>query len=110
MENDGLASARPGSSREDEAARQAERLLLPKDRAQLVGLLRILTIHLTSAIESAIIPGTDEPGPEDQYTVTLDRRDRQLASEWIKRLEPKKIAHVEPAPSVDATRSGEAKP
>lgn len=62
-----------------------------KERRQIVRLLWQFTFHVTSAIESNLVPGTGEPDPTcavDTHNVYHDRRDLKLASELIERLTP----------------------
>jgi hypothetical protein len=44
------------------------------DQSTLVLLLVLLQGHLESAIETAIVPGTDDPMPDDAANVARDRR------------------------------------
>ncbi len=57
-----------------------------EDRRELISLLRLLKVHLTSAIESAIVPGTKTAMPEDKVNVRADRHDIRVATRWITRL------------------------
>jgi len=60
--------------------------LTKRQRRELVRLLFELQIHLESAIESHIVPGTDEPRAEDRAEVESDRKLLKAAKAWTERL------------------------
>lgn len=68
-------------------------VLSPNDRAELVGLLRLLQMHLGSSIESSLVPGSVDPMPEDRANVEADRCDWRRAHEWINLLGPETKRH-----------------
>jgi hypothetical protein len=63
-----------------------------RECGQLVRLLGLLQTHLESAIESSLIPGTNEGSPEDQPGITQDRRDWKLAERWVSQLSSKAVS------------------
>jgi hypothetical protein len=52
--------------------------ITPREKRQLIQLLGLLQDHLESAIESTLVPGTNEPDPADEVTVSDVWRDRQV--------------------------------
>jgi hypothetical protein len=69
---------------------EGERLLSPGDCRKLARLLGVLKVHLKSAIDSVIVPGTGEAMPGDAAGVRIDRRDIAAADEFIARLTMKR--------------------
>ena len=55
---------------------RAARTITPRDRRQLINLLGLLQDHLESAIESSLVPGTNQPDPADEAAVLDVFRDR----------------------------------
>lgn len=54
---------------------------------KISGLLKLLQVHLASAIESSLIPGTEETvTPEEAEDVKKDRRDWALAGRFISKI------------------------
>lgn len=56
------------------------------DAAETMRLLRLLRVHLRSAIESSLVPGTGKAMGEDRDNVAEDRRDFRIAGRLIKKL------------------------
>ena len=62
------------------------------DKSTIVRLLGVLQDHLESAIESSLVPKTNEPMPEDATAiaeVARDRRTWRQAEDMIKKLQAK---------------------
>ena len=51
-------------------------ILTQRDTYRLISLLGLLQDHLESAIESSLVPGTNEPDPAEENSVLDVRRDR----------------------------------
>lgn len=67
-----------------------ERLLSPGDCRKLVRLLDVLKVHLKTAIECAVVPGTGEAMPGDAVGVRMDRRYIEITNQFIVRLTMKR--------------------
>ncbi len=64
--------------------------LTKRDMARLTRLLALLQDHLESAIETALVPGTNQPDPRDEAQVRQvqrDRRDWREAEDYVRKLE-----------------------
>ncbi len=55
------------------------------DRRELCYLLDLLTVHLQSAVESCLLPGTRKAMPEDSHNVRIDRADIRTGKAYIAR-------------------------
>jgi hypothetical protein len=66
--------------------------LTTRDRRTAIRLLGVLQGELGRAIESVVVPGTNEAMPEDAAGLAEDRRDWRAAEDLIAKLSRKKEA------------------